>query len=241
MNTVSQIEDFERFKKRAALSMEEICREIYRENRDRIRIKKENVAVKNLVKIFNATLALSARKGFQAMSLRELCNESGLSMGALYAYFIGKDMLLDIILMQGRRIVKKVLEEAIALEKTSWGKLTCALRTHIYLSELLQEWFFFSFMEAKNLSRDRQKAAIASELFTEKIFLDLLEEGNKNREYAVVNPVLTASIIKAMLQDWYLKRWKYRKRNVSVEQYADFVIETIRCIIAVVKKKNRNL
>ena len=35
---------------------------------------------------------------------------------------------------------------------------------------------------------------------------------------------LTASIIKAMLQDWYLKRWKYAKRRVSVEKYARFVL-----------------
>lgn len=216
--------------------MEEICRDIYRENRESIRIKKEKVAVKNLVKIFNATLALSAKKGFQAMGLRDLCRESGLSMGALYAYFTGKEMLLDIILLQGRRMVKKVLEEALASEKSSWGKISAAVRTHIYLSEVLHEWFFFSFMEAKNLSKEKQKAAIASELYTEKIFIDLLDAGSGEGHLRVDDSVMTASLIKSMLQDWYLKRWKYQKRGIAVEQYADFVVNAIAKIIHVDEK-----
>ena len=35
---------------------------------------------------------------------------------------------------------------------------------------------------------------------------------------------LTASMIKAMQQEWYLKRWKYRKLKVSVDQFADHLI-----------------
>ena len=45
---------------------------------------------------------------------------------------------------------------------------------------------------------------------------------------------LTGAVIKAMLQDWYLKRWKYARRNVSVEKYAAFVmdlVETYLCSV----------
>jgi len=35
-----------------------------------------------------------------------------------------------------------------------------------------------------------------------------------------VNVELLASMIKGMLQDWYLKRWEYEGRNVSTEEYA---------------------
>jgi len=34
-------------------------------------------------------------------------------------------------------------------------------------------------------------------------------------------------MIKAILQDWYLKRWKYEMRNISVEQYASFLIDLV--------------
>lgn len=230
MNT-RQDSAFGEFRKLALLSMEEICREIYRENRETIKIKKEHVAVKNLANIFNATLKLSAQKGFQAMSLRDLCRETSLSMGALYSYFTGKERLLDIILQQGRRIVKRMLDDALSGVAGPAEKLHAAVKTHLYLSEVLQQWFFFAFMETKNLGREEQKAAMASELYTEKIFIDLLEDGNESAGFSVENPALMAAMIKAMLQDWYLKRWKYAKRGVTVDDYTDYIIKLInRCV-----------
>jgi hypothetical protein len=40
----------------------------------------------------------------------------------------------------------------------------------------------------------------------------------------VGNSLLAASLIKAMLQDWYLKRPKYAQRQISVDHYAQFMI-----------------
>jgi len=43
----------------------------------------------------------------------------------------------------------------------------------------------------------------------------------------VSDSLLVASVIKAMVQDWYVKRWKYAKRNVTVDQYAKLVVEFV--------------
>jgi hypothetical protein len=84
------------------------------------------------------------------------------------------------------------------------------------------------------MKKEEQKKAIESELFTEKIFIDILDEGNKQNVFSVENPMLTASLIKPMLQDWYLKRWKYSRRKVSVDEYAAFVINFVeKFVIAV--------
>jgi AcrR family transcriptional regulator len=213
------------------VSMEEICRDLYRRNRRSIKIKKEEVVIKNLVTIFNATLELSNQKGFHAMSLRDLCRETELSMGALYSYFTSKDELVDIIQNQGRQVVMKVLLEQIARGSTPREKLHIAIRTHLYLSEVMKQWFYFSFMETKNLSKEEQRKSIESELFTEKIFIDILEDGNREKCFEVQDSVLTGSLIKAMLQDWYLKRWKYSKRNITVDEYAEFIIRLIETFI----------
>lgn len=213
------------------VSMEEICRELYRKNRKSIKIKKEEVVIKNLVTIFNATLALSNQKGFHAMSLRDLCRETELSMGALYSYFTSKDELVDSIQNQGRQVVMKVLLEQITRGSTPREKLHIAIRTHLYLSEVMKQWFYFSFMETKNLSKEEQRKSIESELFTEKIFIDILKEGNSKKCFEVQDSVLTGSLIKAILQDWYLKRWKYSKRNITVDEYAEFIIRLIETFI----------
>ncbi len=215
------------FRNMAMVSMEDICRDIFQDNRESIKIKKEPVGIKNLTTIFQATLKLGNEKGFQAMSLRDLCRETGLSMGALYSYFSSKDELLSIIQDQGRRITAKILSDHIKRESHPWEQMKAVIRAHLYLSEVLQGWFFFSYMETRFFRKEEHKKAIASELYTEQLFGDILEEGKRQGVFSVENSILTASVIKAMLQDWYLKRWKYSRRNISVDAYADFVISFV--------------
>jgi AcrR family transcriptional regulator len=222
---------FEEFKALVAHSSAEIFAEMFAQQRAAVKVKKAGVAVRNLEKIFDATLAVSHQKGFHAMTLRDLSRASGLSMGALYSYFSSKDELLDLIQDQGRLTVHRALSERIEKVAGAQEKLDEAIRTHLYLSEIYYRWFYFSYMETKNLSKDQQAKAIESELFTEQIFIGILEQGCKEGVFAVTDTALTAAAIKAMLQDWYLKRWKYKRRRITVEQYAQFVLELIRAYI----------
>ena len=215
------------FKKTISNYAKDFCNEDFLESRKNIRIKKESTVAKNLEKIFDATLKISNNKGFQAMTMRDLSSEAGLSMGALYSYFSGKDDLLKMLQNQRRSVTKKILEEHINREAGIEEKLRTAIRIHLYLSEAMQPWFYFSYMETKNISGPEQAKAIESELYTEKIFENILNEGEKSGVFLHRNHQLTASIIKAMLQDWYLKRWKYAKRNISVERYAKYLISFI--------------
>ena len=221
------------FKDQVMIPMEDICRDIFHENRAAIKVKKEAVVVKNLVNIYNATLSLSNKKGFHSMSLRELARETNLSLGALYSYFSNKEQLLAVIQEQGYRITGRLLEAEIGKKSDPAERLAVAIRTHLYLSESMQPWFYFFFMETKNLNKEEQKRAIASELYTEKIFADIMDQGVAAGCFAIDNTQLAASLIKTMLQDWYLKRWKYAKRKISVDDYADFVVNFIERALGV--------
>jgi AcrR family transcriptional regulator len=219
--------DLKSFEKQVAVSTEDICREIFRNRSGSIKIKKEKVAVRNLVRIFKATLKLANNKGFHAMSLRDLCAESGMSMGGLYAYFKNKEELLTLIQEQGRAIVARVMGDQLTGVDDPSRALDMAIRSHLYLSEVLQPWFFFSYMETRFFYAAEGKRAIAGELQTESIFSDILERGITSGAFSITDPLMVAAAIKALLQDWYLKRWKYRRRMISVEVYADFVISMI--------------
>ncbi|HPI92009.1 MAG TPA: TetR/AcrR family transcriptional regulator [Deltaproteobacteria bacterium] len=215
---------FEAFEELVCLSMENLSRDLFQGNRKSIKIKKEGIAVKNLVKILNAALKLSNQKGFAAMSLRDLSREAGLSMGALYTYFTSKEELLHMIQRQSAVVMQVLIDQIEGIDNPR-AKLKTAIRAHLFLSEILREWFYFSYMEAKNLAKEEQKKAIESELFTEKIFIDILKQGQKTGDFREFNTELVGGVIKAMLQEWYLKRWKYTMRKVSVENYADFLVE----------------
>lgn len=232
--------EFETFKNEYLLSMETICEEIFKRNTDSIKVKKQKFAVRNLTKIIDTALRLSNRTGFHAMGLRALSKESGLSMGGLYAYFEGKDELLRIIQDYGRQVLMELLQKHTAEERDPQRQLETAIKVHLYLSEIMRDWFFFSYMEARFLSRDDRRAAIAGELKTEQMFSEIMEKGCREGVFTVTDTVLAASLIKAMLQDWYLKRWKYAGRNVSVEDYAEHMLGWVRAYLGcgVVCQKN---
>ncbi|MDS1140843.1 TetR/AcrR family transcriptional regulator [Pusillimonas sp. SM2304] len=217
------IADFESFKIELSLSKIEICRELYHLNRDMIRIKKEDIAVKNLVRIINSTLRLTSTKGFHAMSLRDLCADSGFSIGGLYAYIRNKEDLVCLIQGHGFLLTRRTMLAYTQGIDAPRDKLLAAVKAHVYLSELMQSWFYFSFMEAKSLPEKQKKEAIAIELEVENILYDIIQEGIAAGDFHEVNARLLASLCKAMMQDWYLKRRKYSNQGVSATQYAEFI------------------
>ena len=209
------------------ISKMEIYQESFAENPQTKRIKKEKTAAKNLDVIFGAVLKISNKKGFKSMSMRDLSQECGLSMGALYNYFSSKDELLEMLQHQRRGITGKILVERIAAESAASAKLKTAVFTHLYLSEAMQPWFYFSFMETKNLSQSEKQKAVDSEMATEKMICDILVQGQEENIFHLHDPRLGAGMIKAMLQDWYLKRGKYARKNITVDQYAQYLMAFI--------------
>lgn len=222
------IQDYETFKAELALSKEEIYRELYQENTDRIRIKKEGTATRNLARIIDSTLRLANSKGFHAMTLRDLCADSGLSMGGLYAYIRNKDDLIHLIQSHGFKLTRRTVLHYINGIDDPVSKLSQAIRAHVFLSELIRPWFYFSFMEAKSLPAVEKQNAIATEREIETIFCNVISEGIEQGVFREINARLLSSLIKAMMQDWYLKRRKYRDQGVSVEDYANQVNDLLR-------------
>ncbi|MEP1216411.1 MAG: TetR/AcrR family transcriptional regulator [Marinobacter sp.] len=221
------IENYEAFRDELSMSKEDVVREVYRQNKDRISIKKEATAVKNLIRIIESTLRLANSKGFHAMTLRDLCADSGISMGGLYAYIRNKDHLIHLIQSHGFTITRRTLLHYTGEVDDVRDKLFSAIKAHLYLSELMRSWFYFSYMEAKSLPAPEKRDAVAIELEIEDIFLSVIEDGIKAGVYRPRNARLVASMIKALLQDWYLKRRKYRDQSVAVDDYAAFVRDVV--------------
>jgi AcrR family transcriptional regulator len=195
-----------------------IYRELIAGHEDRIKVKPET-ACKNLAKIVEATLAVANAKGFQAMSLRDLSAETEMSMGGLYAYIRSKDDLVQLIQRHGQLMAARVLEQHVEREARPGEQLAQLIRAHVLLSELLRPWFYFSYMEAKNLPEKEKRDAVASELSVDEWLRRLIEQGMVQGDFQSVNAALVSALIKAMLQDWYLKRGKYKQRKISVEDY----------------------
>ncbi|PWE54316.1 TetR family transcriptional regulator [Metarhizobium album] len=204
----------------ADFTTETLCARILERHRSTIRVQKDHVAVKKLALIVDAVLDLSNKQGFHATSLRDLAQASGVSMGSLYSYFDSKNTLLMMILAEVSFTVGEVLANPPAEAAADPVKhLDWLIDTHIRLTEAMQRWFVFAFMEAKFFPVQARRFAVDSEAATEAVFATVLRRGVAEKRFAITDPDLTAALIKPLLQDWYVKRGKYRKRGTTIEAY----------------------
>ncbi len=47
------------------------------------------------------------------------------------------------------------------------------------------------------------------------------------------NPDFVAAMLKAMLQDWYLKAWKYQQKNINADQYVANLLLSVYQLLGV--------
>mgnify|MGYP000093564824 CR=1 FL=1 len=209
-------------------SQEGLYRSMLERQADVISVQKPDIALKKLRVIIAAALKLSNRKGFQAMSLRDLSKEAGVSMGGLYAYFDSKTTLLNMILTEVTDAVQSVLgnppPEVVQdpIEHLKW-----LIGAHIRLTEDMLPWFSFAFMEAKNFPAKQRAMAIDSEELTESLFSQVAARAIEQGRFRSGVTVLLPMMIKPLLQDWYVKRAKYRRRGVTIDAYISAVQEMV--------------
>ncbi len=218
--------NYESFLQQIKVSKNDLYEVLFCQFGEAFSVKNKRIAVEKLRLIFKATFRLANAHGFQAMTLRELAKETKLSMGGLYAYIHSKDQLADLIYAFLNYFCSDCFSKLTLQEQPS-EKLQRIVFAHIYLSEFMQPWFYFAYMESKNLSRQHKKNAIEAELLTEEKISQVIISGMDNKQFKKIDPTMFAALIKAMMQDWYLKRWKYQKRKITVDQFAVEVMAVI--------------
>ena len=212
--------DFDQFQTMTPLNGETIWTYLVDRHAERIGVKRRKPALENMEKIFMATFRLANEVGFRAMSLRDLCRETGLSMGGLYGYIEGKDQLAEMIEDVVRQTTYE-LPRMFAHIEGPLERLESLVRGTIYLSEILQPWFYFVYMDSRVLNFEQRNMAKNSELSIQTLIASLLDE---LRPAPVGDTTLLAAHIVSLFQDWYLKRWKYKAAKVSVDEFADSVL-----------------
>lgn len=199
------------------LSMPRICERMFDRRPSGSGIKTKPTAVANLLRIIPATLMLGNRHGFQTMSLRDLSRETGLSMGALYAHFESKEALLLMILEEVHFAVHHILVPAEFETNNPRQHLRWLLQRHVRMTTVMHAFFFFAFMEARNFHKPARVLAQEGELYTERLIADAIAALRPSDTEA--DHLFVASLIKPMLQDWYVKHWKYKRRGINAMQF----------------------
>jgi AcrR family transcriptional regulator len=198
-------------------------------NSDRIGVKRREAALENLEKIFTATFRLANTVGFRAMTLRDLCRETGLSMGGLYGYIENKDQLAGMI-EDMVRYVTGMLPTWFKDVTSPVDEMECILRAHIFLSEIFQPWAYFVFLESRTLQIDQREIAKGSELAIQTHIASLIKT---TCSFSSDEATLLAAHCMSLVQDWHLKCWKFGGINISADAdaFANSVVKFVRTYI----------
>lgn len=197
-------------------------------NAQRIGVKRRKPALENLERIFVATFRLANDVGFRAMSLRDLCRETGLSMGGLYGYIASKDQLAEMI----EDVVRHATQELPLLSaevEAPLDRLEGLIRATIYLSEILQPWFYFVYMDSRVLQAGQRNMAKQSELHMQGQIAAIIDAIAPRPPG---DTTLMAAHFLSLFQDWYVKGWKYRAGKVGVDQFADSIVQMVRAYLS---------
>ncbi|MEM9385227.1 MAG: TetR/AcrR family transcriptional regulator [Pseudomonadota bacterium] len=222
--------DFASFKRAFPYRGRALYEVIFARHSEQLRTKKAKFAVSNLEKIFSATFKLSNQIGFQAMSLRQLSSETGISMGGLYSCLSSKE---DIVLM-AKALVEALCQElidAVAAIEDPVEAMETALRQQVYATQLLQPWFSFLYFETRSLPRPQQDETKNIELRICDHLQDIIVRGQAQGQFRADLPEFAASSLMALIQDGYLKPWKWRAREIDADRYADGLVDIARRLL----------
>ncbi len=227
MNQWQGENNFAIFKSSVPISNQQVWQAFYQLHKEKIQVQKEKVAIEKLKTIIKATFKLSNQKGFSLMSLRDLSQETGMSMGSLYAYIGSKTQLAEMVHQFLPHMFDLCIGEQLDHKESPQQQLNKLIRGHIFITECLQPWFFFAFMETKHLSRSIKQLAKDNEAKSEILLGNIIEQGEKEGVFSQSDKFLTSMMIKSLLQNWYVKRNKYKQSKTDCESYIRFIEQVI--------------
>ena len=235
------LDSFAQFVAEFPLAGDRLYANVFERNSDLVKTQKPKFALANLEKILSSTFEVSAISGFDRMSLRELSQQTDMSMGAIYSCISKKEdiavMIADIV-----KLSNSYAHEHAMLGDNAWCQIERSIRYHLFASTVLQPWYFFLYFETRSLPEKEQNESKQIELGS----IDALEQtilnGVAAGEFRTNDARMVANTIVVLLEDWYLKPWKTRvfeyknnttsKQEELINQYNRSLIELVKTLVA---------
>ncbi len=94
-------------------------------------------------KIIRAALKLFVKEGIDAATTREIAEEAGVSEGALYRHYKGKDELAIALFMETHNRLAQMIGEALNTDGSLEDKVRSVVTAYCSLAD--EDWLLFSF------------------------------------------------------------------------------------------------
>jgi len=97
--------------------------------------RKPNRSDNRKPEILDTAAELFSKRGYHAVSMRDIAKETGMLPGSLYYHFSSKENLLYSVYERGVSVIAAQVDAAIACQDDPWERIEAACSTH--LEELL--------------------------------------------------------------------------------------------------------
>jgi AcrR family transcriptional regulator len=177
---------------------------------------KSKIKDKELIKakqndICVAAERLFAEKGYHNTSIREIAEQSKISVGSLYDYIDNKE---DILFMLSRRFHSEIVKEVLKVLNSDFGviqELKGTIETTLRVIDRFQEYVLFTYRDSKMLKKEDLIAVLEQESFVTNTFTKIIKKGVEQGLFETDEPEIMANMINVMTHSWALKRYNLKR------------------------------
>lgn len=166
--------------------------------------------------IFKAASRIFISRGYHRATVREIAEESGLSLGSLYSYIRTKEDILYLVFDKLTTTLRENIRKAIDGIEDPVEQMRAALRADIRTTEQYQDEILLMYQETKSLDRESLRAVLNREADYVRFFEDILRLGYERGVFKG-DPRLSADIITYLCSILALRRWNLGRRFSSEE------------------------
>jgi AcrR family transcriptional regulator len=187
--------------------------------------------------IRDAALDLMAKRGYEAVSMRDLAAEVGVQPAALYRYFPTKEELLFTLLLEHMQALAAAWETMRPAAAPPSGQLAAFVDNHLRFHVARRHSTHVSNMELRSLSHDRLSQVLKLRNAYEKDLRIILRDGRDSGDFDIDDTGLTAMAIIQMLTGVIV--WFRPDERLTVDQVTQTYLKmTMRLVGAAGSGRN---
>ena len=172
-------------------------------DKELIKVKQNDICV--------AAERLFAKKGYHNTSIREIAEQSKISIGSLYDYIDNKE---DILFMLSQRFHSEIVKEVVKVLNSGLGviqELKGTIETTLRVIDRFQEYVLFTYRDSKMLKKEDLIAVLEQESFVTNTFTKIIKKGMEEGLFETDEPEIMANMINIMTHSWALKRYNLKR------------------------------
>ncbi|MCF8142753.1 MAG: TetR/AcrR family transcriptional regulator [Deltaproteobacteria bacterium] len=177
-------------------------------------------------KIIDAASALYVKKGFNATSIQEISEASGVSLPVTYHYVKQKSAIMRMIMEDVLNIFRENLLRMIHGIEDPIEKLTIAGRLYFKVVDQQREKALLIYQKSNSLDKASKARIMELEVEVSKIFGEMIQEGIDLGVFKKVDVDLAAYNIIIAAHMWVLKHWHFKNR-LTLDKYIDLQLSNI--------------